>query len=1186
MKKDSTVNTFQDGLIMDLNPILTPNTALTNCLNGTIVTFNGNENVLQNDMGNGRVETAYLPEGYVPVGTTELGGIIYIVSYNPLKDKCQIGCFPSPERNITSDEIKGNNNSVDTSKFRNSKNEITTTEYKVELLPDDTKLNPGDQYSIYATNKGITNNFDYLSFIGNTNHTMDNYEEENCPYRDKNSQIYKNVEIHVVSISDDGKITYLDDSVKWFENTFIDEINKESFPADYYIKEVEGEGDDAINNDIESYRSLVSTAYNIFNSKTSGKLALLFKLNVIDTFSATWNINDINDINDYDISGSDYNQEATIAIEMNYTSKHSTINLSNVESNVEIGKSILAYYIKDGHIISKIDNPEVFQINYDDIDINKQDGKHIEKISKYMFQYDKNKENKIKYTLTPCMSFGKLTYLNKGFTIHLNKIGSGDMNVTGWRYFSTPNDVTIDLGLETYPKKGDIVEKIELVFYDPSNTVGNNDAVQLLSELSKSDDYIIKQEDEHGVEYLDKSIETINNKSGYSGNIQHKIYLNDDTYPRNCLFLVDILIVVKTRNGKFEYNHNPRFLYTCGIFNSKYYEVNDFNELSIDEFISPEAIVTTKKNTLDNTKTEIPTEEEISSLCQILFDKNADDKEKKDYYYKTMSVQKTTINGEIEYDSKIIDKNWSELFMYYYDKPEVKHSVNYKDANPKADTNSDKYTECVKHIYSNELPSDFPEPLIVGSETDNGEYKDYFYIYRTSSNTIKVYGVLYSRMNAKVEEKTVSSNNCLRPVLLNTTELDDLGLRIYKNNTYSGGLNNGIIKPEIGFIYKYGMYTGDHGGGDSFYLQGRKCTKTGENYWDEINDWTEIENNTSPDGDFNADGSFTTTWKNVNTYRTVFNNWMESDNNLFAIWFFNYANNSKAMQKWKDSKSITNADGRNYAIMVRTNDIFIPIAHFNTVFQCSEYVKMIISLFCHLYYLTTNTHTEMTAPVVTNINYLKDYTVNLNINLAFNISGAEVVTKSGEYDLTKPSNKKYKNIYILKDEQNSDFPNPIGKIKPHSFFIKNDELYNYYNSHKSNKVNCIIQTLEGPIISNKNFDVGYVYFDCRTNIGLDLKDYFIKVSDLIDLNLPPTFNIPRIVLNDDNKLEKATTQPIYFHVYNDFLRCLEIKNDKLCAESYKLVDDNGIMKTAEPSRGGTHYNITFKGGTSKQIGYY
>jgi hypothetical protein len=56
-------------------------------------------------MGNGRVETARLPEGYVPVGTCEFGDIIYIVSYNPLDKKAQIGCFPSPERNITSDEL-------------------------------------------------------------------------------------------------------------------------------------------------------------------------------------------------------------------------------------------------------------------------------------------------------------------------------------------------------------------------------------------------------------------------------------------------------------------------------------------------------------------------------------------------------------------------------------------------------------------------------------------------------------------------------------------------------------------------------------------------------------------------------------------------------------------------------------------------------------------------------------------------------------------------------------------------------------------------------------------------------------------------------------------------------------------------------------------------------------------------
>jgi hypothetical protein len=38
-------------------------------------------------MGNGRVESAQLPKGYIPLGTAELGGIIYIASYNPLTGK-------------------------------------------------------------------------------------------------------------------------------------------------------------------------------------------------------------------------------------------------------------------------------------------------------------------------------------------------------------------------------------------------------------------------------------------------------------------------------------------------------------------------------------------------------------------------------------------------------------------------------------------------------------------------------------------------------------------------------------------------------------------------------------------------------------------------------------------------------------------------------------------------------------------------------------------------------------------------------------------------------------------------------------------------------------------------------------------------------------------------------------------
>ena len=150
MKRQEATNTFQEGMVMDFNPLTTPNNVVTNCLNGTLITFNGNEYVLQNDMGNGRVETAYLPEGYVPLGTAELGGIIYIVSYNPLTDKSQIGCFPSPERNVTSDEIQTPEITINDVQFRSGR-KVTNTIVKVKLLsnPDAEdgifKLNPGDK---------------------------------------------------------------------------------------------------------------------------------------------------------------------------------------------------------------------------------------------------------------------------------------------------------------------------------------------------------------------------------------------------------------------------------------------------------------------------------------------------------------------------------------------------------------------------------------------------------------------------------------------------------------------------------------------------------------------------------------------------------------------------------------------------------------------------------------------------------------------------------------------------------------------------------------------------------------------------------------------------------------------------------------------------------------------------------
>jgi hypothetical protein len=51
MKKES-VNRFNGGMIKDLNPLVTPDNVLTDVVNGSFITFNGDEMMLQNDMGN------------------------------------------------------------------------------------------------------------------------------------------------------------------------------------------------------------------------------------------------------------------------------------------------------------------------------------------------------------------------------------------------------------------------------------------------------------------------------------------------------------------------------------------------------------------------------------------------------------------------------------------------------------------------------------------------------------------------------------------------------------------------------------------------------------------------------------------------------------------------------------------------------------------------------------------------------------------------------------------------------------------------------------------------------------------------------------------------------------------------------------------------------------------------------
>lgn len=97
MSRMETTSIFSDGLMSDLHPINTPKSVLTDCLNGTYITYNGNEFILQNDMGNYKLKNCKLPTNFIPVGIKGYADILYIVSYNPLTRMVEIGSYPAPQ---------------------------------------------------------------------------------------------------------------------------------------------------------------------------------------------------------------------------------------------------------------------------------------------------------------------------------------------------------------------------------------------------------------------------------------------------------------------------------------------------------------------------------------------------------------------------------------------------------------------------------------------------------------------------------------------------------------------------------------------------------------------------------------------------------------------------------------------------------------------------------------------------------------------------------------------------------------------------------------------------------------------------------------------------------------------------------------------------------------------------------
>ena len=176
-------NSFSNGLALENNDMIQVDSTLRGCLNGTLLTFEGNDYVLQNDLGNSKIglksldtgDISYvkLKDNFVPLGVKEHNGILYIISKNPITNEEEIGSFPSPEYGRSVQEVTYEDNSK--VQFQSS---ISTTK---DAILEDNAIKSGNILNIDLTSEGTLISTESptidISDLNNTRYVLNNTEQ-------------------------------------------------------------------------------------------------------------------------------------------------------------------------------------------------------------------------------------------------------------------------------------------------------------------------------------------------------------------------------------------------------------------------------------------------------------------------------------------------------------------------------------------------------------------------------------------------------------------------------------------------------------------------------------------------------------------------------------------------------------------------------------------------------------------------------------------------------------------------------------------------------------------------------------------------------------------------------------------------------------------------------------------------
>ena len=513
-------NTFNEGMVLDNHPLMTPNTVLTDALNATLVTMNGNEMVLQNDMGNARVENAKLPPGYIPIGMKEYGGIIYIACYNPLTNKGQIGCFPSPQRQKTAtqiSEITPTFKFPDVTYIKEENDEewykINSLLTKCEIFPKGTIIRSGDKFSVGLP---ISSMFGTDNIDSTGENFISNYDNvENGLVKTPMNRMYT---FGVATLDNNGQLRDITNQLKRYkggQQVQFSNIDSDlyKFNYGYWQNEMSTKDKDGLVSSELMDQTNVQSKLNTYNSKLFGRLFLYAKYNTVQSIEVSVigykKLDDNNTINNPIYTGhtdSDYSDvELPLIQNQKYLQIDSKILLLiyvnykyncpdgskslNSKNLVEPLEGYKYYFDKSNQNIIRgiqfiINNNSIYNLPFsipNDYNKNYNLGygyplyDKITNIYSFsqVYTLPLNTTDKISWTAYPVtyfydngLKFGEIPDESVSGELNPDNINSGKMELNAWRYYVNNDRVLLTWGFESYPRENDVISEVSFSFYD------------------------------------------------------------------------------------------------------------------------------------------------------------------------------------------------------------------------------------------------------------------------------------------------------------------------------------------------------------------------------------------------------------------------------------------------------------------------------------------------------------------------------------------------------------------------------------------------------------------------------------------------------------------------------------------------------------------------------------------------